>query len=293
MNISDRSARAVELHRCGPLDWHYSAACRRPFWNQIVPPNVTPHMRLFVAVVVAIVVTACGTASGPVVADVEPTTTSRNREVPTTQPDVQPSSSTTLTSTPVVPTRDRAHTIATRFVDELALAASGSELATDMWSGYPYRQEERSTRLRAFVDAYPWLIDNDVEFAVVDAWSFDAATAMTIVAITDVARRGTTSILLDRTGTIQRLQMPDDMSRPLAVSGLVATIKAIPVEGGVVAYLWEEPIDPASITVDHNELSTVIDLSGTGAATGASDLLVVSTATPELPAAYAVLLRVL
>jgi hypothetical protein len=158
--------------------------------------------------------------------------------------------------------------------------------AAASWSGYPYLESEHLSRFTAWVDANPWLRDGTVRFDVVPAWSQDPALAMSVVAITDVDWRGTTAILVDREGGIQRIQVVDPFEGPVRVTGGTVAIPFGPTEGGVSAYLSYRLLDQGLIKV--TEAHTVIIQLPNGGPEEA-EVLVVSMATPELPTALAVL----
>lgn len=130
-------------------------------------------------------------------------------------------------------------------------------------------------------------MDGHLRLDVLDAWRSDPAVAMSAVAITDLRRRGTATLLIDRGGTIQRSQTDGDLHGPVTVDGDRIIVPPGPVEGGAVAYLSGEPVH--TVAVDARTGAEVIALGDQPESAGRS-VLTVSTATPELPAALSLFL---
>lgn len=183
-----------------------------------------------------------------------------------------------------------AERIAQNFLAELGRSAANAnfEPMAELWTGYPYGPSERPKRLERFADTNPWLLDSDVELSVVPAWSFTPEHAMVIVAISDRAGRGTTSLLLDRMGNIQRLEDAASGTPPTQ-TGSSLVFDGIPTEGHAAAYLGGLALPDHAITVDHNVFTTTLDLSTILTDPARDDdlseyeTLIFSAATPEFP----------
>lgn len=187
---------------------------------------------------------------------------------------------------------ESAQATAREFVDQIRAAADTGDFAgaATMWSGYPHPEEEKMTRLQAFIDANRWLLaSQQVEFTVVDAWAWEPESATTVVAITDLSMMRTAAVLVDQTGTIQRIQTEDDLGWPVTITGNQVVLPVRPVEGDVLVYLDGEPIDPESVDIDPEEGTLTITLPGSRGGTDPA-ILIVSAATPELPTALSILL---
>lgn len=185
---------------------------------------------------------------------------------------------------------DRAATVAGELVAALRGAATGGDFssAAGMWSGYPGSEEEKLSRLEAFVDANPWLAEGRVRFDVVDAWSSDPATAMQVVAITDLSWLGTAAILVDRVGVVGRIQSVDDATGDMEADGARVVLHGVPVEGGLNVYLSGRLLGKERIRVDPDSSSVVISLPD-GGESRRREVLIVSAATPELATAVSVI----
>lgn len=192
-----------------------------------------------------------------------------------------------------------AERIVQNFLAELGRSAAKAnfEPMAELWTGYPYGPSERSKRLEQFADTNPWLLDSDVEFTVVPAWSFTPEHAMVIVAISDRSGRGTTSVLLDRMGNIQRIEDAGSASAATQ-TGTILVFEGIPVEGHAAAYLGGLALPDDAITIDHNVFTTTLDLSSIlSERSGVAGLreyetLILSAATPEYPATRTLRVRV-
>ncbi len=171
--------------------------------------------------------------------------------------------------------------IASDFVDALRSDDRSGDFSTaaEMWSGYPAVEEERTEHLAELAAVHPWLLDGDLGFEALDAWSFGPEWTMTLVVITSIERSDVATLLLDRSGYIQRIdsrvfQTP----RPMTVDANSVIINALPLEGSANAYLdgvlLNEPI------VDHDEMTTTFALPP---APGQPQVFVTSFATPEFP----------
>lgn len=254
-------------------------------------PPMRPSGRLLATTLTLAVSAACSvtdpapsTGMGTTSLRTEPRSASTTEPVATS---AVTASTTTTQSATTSTSESSPQEVALGLVARIRSAAGGDLTgAAASWSGYPYRESERMDRFSAWVDANPWLRDGDVRVLVVPAWSQDLASAMSVVAITDLEWRGTTTILVDRLGAIQRIQTVDSFQGPVSVTTGAVAVPYGPTEGGIVAYLSNRPIDQHLIEV--TEAHTVIVRLPEGEPSGV-ETLVVSMATPELPTALAVL----
>lgn len=245
-------------------------------------------------VLAAVVTVVGGCTTSPVAETVPPTSTVTSTAASSddTGRETQPSE-TAAPSTTDAPDEgaESAEAIASEFVARIQASADSSDYgaAADMWSGYPYPEAEKLAHLETFVDHNRWLIDAQVRFDVVDAWSLEPPATVSVVAITDLEWRGTTAILIDQAGTIQRIQTDEDLDAPVTVDGDRIVVPAQPVEGDLVAYLSGEVVDSESVAIDPETGSVIITLADSSEG-GDRAVLILSMATPELPTAMSVLL---
>ncbi len=219
--------------------------------------------RVLTALLAVTVLVACGPAGEPVGQGSTAAVPSTSSEQPGTNPGGDEMTVSPTGSSAGGGFEDGgAATVAAELVAAIRGAATGGDFssAAEMWSGYPWTEEEKLSRLEAFVDANPWLAHGRVRFDVVDAWSSDPATAMKVVAITDLSWRGTAAILVDRVGTVQRIQSVDDATGDLEADGARVVLREVPVEGGLNVYLSGRLLGKERIRVDPDSSSVVISM---------------------------------
>ncbi len=204
-------------------------------------------------------------------------------EPPTPDPSSTPRSNATEAAPTPEPTLEdeAAISIASDFVDALRSGSGSGDFSTaaEMWSGYPAVEDERTGHLANLIAVHPWLLEGDLGFEALDAWSFGPEWTMTIVVITNVERSDVATLLLDRSGHIQHIdsrvfQTP----RPMTVDANSVIINALPLEGSANAYLDGVLLDEPM--VDHNEMTTTFALPPSP---GQPQVFVTSFATPEFP----------
>lgn len=196
------------------------------------------------------------------------------------------SQSTVLPTAPLPLCDDAAIQIAQQFLAALRSPDADENYAeaAEFWTGYPYPPGERAHRLQTFLANNSWLADNDIKLSVVRAWSFQPETAMTVVAISDKDGRGTTSLLLNNNGDIERLESPLPPIALPTINDTSVVFRAIPTEGYAVAYIDTYKLPDQAITIDHDTLTTTVDLSTIDAELLRGATLIFSSATPEFPA---------
>ena len=110
--------------------------------------------------------------------------------------------------------------IATEIVDALLaqLVDAGTNgdfrSAAELWTGF-YADDDASGFLRGLVERNGWLLDGELETVAVDSYTHPQYCPGKVVAVTDQQRRGTFAVLVDPTGTIQRIQHPNELPGPL------------------------------------------------------------------------------
>lgn len=197
---------------------------------------------------------------------------------PTTEPPPTPPTEPSLTD-------EVAIGIAADFVDALRKGNASGDLSTaaEMWSGYPAVQEDRTDHLAILLNVHAWLLDGELGYERVDGWAFSPEFVTPIVVITNPDRSLVATLLLDRTGTIQRIDSEVFQSYPeVTADADAATFDGVPIEGGANAYL--DGVLLGEPTVDFANLTTTFVLPPP---TGGTEVLVASFATPELPFATA------
>lgn len=221
-----------------------------------------------------------GTETAPTVPEI--TTT----EPPLDEPTLDEPNATTEeppATTPSEPVLEDATAIdiAADFVDQLRVGADSGDYAAAgaMWSGYPFGEAERASNLANLTAAHPWLLSGELSFEAFDSWAFEPQWAMTIVVITDAEPASVATLLLDRTGVIQRIDdVVTEASRPIVIEGDVVVIDGVPTEGSALAYLDGELL--AEPVVDYEVFTTTFVLPPP---IGRPQVLVTSFATPEFP----------
>ncbi len=249
----------------------------------------------FLAVVILLAASGC-TASDPddsrgSPTSLLPTTISTATATESTPPELDPVttrvSSSTVPAKPTVLQPSEARRIAAEFVDQLVTAEldDNYEAVSQMWSGYPQGLSGDATKLQELVHENPWLMRKQVRFDVVRSWNFSPETAHLIVSVTDQDWEGTFSILLDHIGTIQVIQFRDESDRPLNMKGDQIAYGYLPTEGGAIAYVWGQQLDPEFITVDYDTQVTRIELARRVPGDPPIDLITISLASPEFSSA--------
>lgn len=242
--------------------------------------------------VVACAMLAAGCTARPNIVEAAPGTAPPETtvELPVDPPPLEESVVTTepLTSIEPVLEDSAAIDIASNFVDELRTASDTNDFsaAVQLWSGYPDREDARSGHLASLLAVHPWLLEGELSFETFDSWAFEPQWASKVVVISNVERTAVTTLLLDRLGVIQRIDAEVvDRPRPPTVGADTLVFDSIPTEGSAIAYLdgvlLDEPV------VDHEALTTTFFLPP---ATGRTQILVTSFATPELPTARATII---
>jgi hypothetical protein len=167
--------------------------------------------------------------------------------------------------------------------------------ATGLLSGYPDGSEFRDDSYRAFLGEFSWIRTvDDIGWTVVPSAGFSAYPVVTVATANDGGRAAAfvlSASSSDSPALIQRLPniVAQDRVTPapgsLVNPGDTITFGFIPVEGGARAFIDGTEID---VTVDHDSLTTSVvlpdELPGVV-------VLTITLATPELPAAHAVVYR--
>lgn len=175
-----------------------------------------------------------------------------------------------------------------RFLD---LVWRDDPTARTLWSGYPEHDALADAAFDGFLEEFEWVKSSDDI-----GWWVDASagfSTMPVVTITDHEREACSLVLsLGSKGVvIQRLPTKDGDDRfepaPFAMvaPGEVLTVSGVPVEGGARAYLYGTELQ---VRVDHETQSMSVTLPDR---LPEVVILTLTTATPEIPAAVAVVYR--
>ncbi|MEM9655836.1 MAG: hypothetical protein AAGA65_27370 [Actinomycetota bacterium] len=180
--------------------------------------------------------------------------------------------------------------VAVDIVDNLLVrlvegGASGDfEPAAELWTGF-YADDNAAKFLRGLVESNGWLLDGELVLTAVDSYTDPRFCPGKVVAVTDLELRGAFAVLVDPTGTIQRIQHPDDAQGAPEFTSSGVVLPTAPVEGSLVAYIWLNQLPDGAMTVSPDGRTTIRFPTSNVE----PELLIVSMATPELPTAYAVL----
>lgn len=247
----------------------------------------TRHTHVLVAAGL-LLLAACGSSSADTSA---PSSTAGSSSTITA-----PASSTSTTSAPAVTattarSADRAtaaRDVAATFVGRLRDGAAKGDYASAaaLWSGYPDDESTRTATLKTVVAGNRWLLDGAVNLDVVDAWSFTDPPQ--VVSVVDANHRGALALLIDGTGTIQRIQTAEQVGGTIRLNGSTVTVPGVPVEGGAAAYYDGRRLSDDAVQPEPDANVTRIRLPAPPDPVNPR-LLTVSMATPELPSALAVL----